>query len=65
MSKDIHYMDSGNVHRGSEKQYMTYDEMVKLLQIAHNDLKVDEYLTERGFEYHGSKNQVKLLHTLI
>lgn len=43
-------------------QYLTYTELIGLLNIAHDDMKVDEYLVNKGFEYsnNSSTEGVKL-----
>lgn len=38
-------------------QYLTYSELIGLLNIAHDNVKVDEYLVKRGFEYNVGENK--------
>ena len=38
-------------------QYLTYSELIGLLNIAHDAVKVDEYLVKRGFEYIEGENK--------
>ena len=37
-------------------QYLTYQELIGMLKVADDAVKVDEYLTKRGFEYSESVN---------
>lgn len=35
----------------TQGQYISYQELCELLEIVKDDTKIDDYLTERGFEY--------------